>query len=203
MTTAEVLPLSASAVPRQPGVSSDAPVLTGGGANAASTEGLRQREQVAYAVVLHFDAVTDGIVRQTWSRLEDQGVLSVSSTYGPDYRPHLTLAIVDTAHPSHVAARLRPRLETAAGLVLSLSSLGFFLTPPAPAYLAVTPTRRLLSLHQAVHDVLGAEGSWSYYRPGAWVRTAHWPWASTPRPSWPGRWRACSSRSAAGSPPPT
>jgi len=50
-----------------------------------------------------------------------------------------------------------------------LTSLGFFLTGVAPAYLAVTPTGRLLSLHEEVHEALGGAGSWDYYRPGEWV----------------------------------
>jgi hypothetical protein len=170
MTTTEVVMRSRSAVvPQQPGIPSGGPVLAAGRGEVTSTGALRQGQQVAYAVVLHFDAITDGVVRQAWSHLENRGVPSVSSTYGPGYRPHLTLAIVDTAHPGHVADRLRPRLEAAAGLPFTLSSLGFFLSSPAPAYLAVTPTRRLMALHQGVHDVLGAAGSWAYYRPGAWV----------------------------------
>ena len=171
MSATEVTPRSAAGVPpRAPAATGDhESVGASWRAAPAKPEGPPPGEHVAFAVVLHLDDDTDAVVRRAWARLEDEGVPSVSTTYGPGYRPHLTLAIVDTPHPALLAERLRPRLDAVSGLSLTLSSLGFFLTPPAPAYLAVTPSRRLLGLHQSVHDVLDTADSWSHYRPGSWV----------------------------------
>lgn len=123
----------------------------------------------AYAVVLYFDEMTDHRVRRAWASLEAHGVRSAASTYGGDYRPHLTLAIVDTYRAGGVASSLRRPLANVAGLPVTLASLGFFLTEQAPAFLSVTATARLLSLHEDVHDALGDRDSWSYYTPDNWV----------------------------------
>lgn len=171
MSVAEVTPRSAAGVPPRSRAGTGGPGAVGASWRAAPAQpaGPPADEQAAFAVVLHLDDDTDAAVRRVWARLEEEGVPSVATTYGPGYRPHLTLAIVDTPHPGLLAERLRPRLDAVPGLDLTLSSLGFFLTPPGPAYLAVTPSRHLLGLHESVHDVLTTADSWSYYRPGSWV----------------------------------
>jgi 2'-5' RNA ligase len=123
----------------------------------------------AFAVVLYFDDFTEKRVRDAWDALDKYGVPSAGTTYEEGYRPHITLAIVDTPYPEQVAARLRAPLAGVNGLPVSMTSLGFFLTKKAPAYLAVAPTTRLLRLHDEVHSALGAMESWSYYRPGNWM----------------------------------
>lgn len=131
--------------------------------------------------MLHFDESSERRVRQAWAALDARGIPSAAATYHPDYRPHVTLAIVDTRDPVALAARLRPQLADVAGMQLTMTGLGFFLTGRAPAYLAVAPTRRLLELHEDVHDAvdravgqevgqeIGTAVSWSYYRPGSWM----------------------------------
>ena len=125
--------------------------------------------QPAYAVVLYFDEMTDYRVRRAWAALDAHGICSAASTHGGDYRPHLTLAIVDTHLAGRVAASLRRPLANVAGLPVTLASLGFFLTDQAPAFLSVTATSRLLGLHEDVHAALGGRSSWSYYTPENWV----------------------------------
>jgi 2'-5' RNA ligase len=119
--------------------------------------------------VLYFDEVTEHRVRRAWAALEDHGIRSAGSTHGEDYRPHLTLAIVDADRPGRIAADLRRPLADVAGLPVTLASLGFFLTEVSPAFLSVTATSRLLRLHEDVHAELDQATSWSYYRPGTWV----------------------------------
>lgn len=122
------------------------------------------------AAVLHLDELAERRVRQAWRALDEHGVPSAGATSEDGFRPHITLAIVDSADPRALLARLRGPLTDVVGLPLTLSSLGFFLTDKAPAYLSVAPTRRLLQVHEKVHRAIGtAAGSWPYYRPGTWV----------------------------------
>ena len=119
--------------------------------------------------MLYFDDFTEKRVRQAWDALDQYGVPSAGTTYEESYRPHITLAIVNTPYPEQAAARLRTPLANVSGLPVSMTSLGFFLTNKAPAYLAVAPTTALLRLHDSVHSALGAMETWSYYRPGNWM----------------------------------
>jgi 2'-5' RNA ligase len=119
--------------------------------------------------VLYFDDFTEKRVRQAWDALDRYGIPSAGSTYEESYRPHITLAILNTPYPEQAAARLRAPLANVSGLPVSMTALGFFLTNKAPAYLAVAPTTALLKLHESVHSALGAMETWSYYRPGNWM----------------------------------
>lgn len=130
---------------------------------------LEQRSPTAFAVALHFDEFSERRVRQAWDALDEHGVPSAGSTYEPGYKPHITLAIVNTPYPEHVAVRLRGPLANVSGVPVTMTALGFFLTNKAPAYLAVAPTRRLLELHEEVHRAIGDTESWSYYKPGNWM----------------------------------
>lgn len=133
------------------------------------TDILSGHEPATFAVVLYLDEDTEHRIREIWAALDVHGVASVAQRHGPAYRPHLTLAVVETTHAAGLAEALRGPLAGVAGLPVTLASLGFFLTEAAPAYLAVTPTSRLLRLHEDVHVMLGSAGSWGYYRPGTWV----------------------------------
>lgn len=123
----------------------------------------------AFAVVLYFDDFTEHRVRQAWDALDRYGVPSAATTNEESYRPHITLAMVNTPYPEQAAARLRMPLANVSGLPASMTALGFFLTNKAPAYLAVAPTTALMKLHEKVHSALGGMDTWSYYRPGNWM----------------------------------
>jgi 2'-5' RNA ligase len=131
--------------------------------------GAPEPESQAFAVVLYFDDFTEHRVRQAWAALDAYGVPSAGATYEESYRPHITLAILNTPYPEQAVARLRLPLANVSGLPVSMTSLGFFLTNKAPAYLAVAPTTALLQLHDSVHSALGAMDTWAYYRPGNWM----------------------------------
>lgn len=129
-----------------------------------------QQAKAPFAVVLHFDEFSERRIRQAWAALDENGVPSAGSTYEDGYRPHVTLAIVNTPQPEGVAMRLRRPLADVSGMSLTMTALGFFLTNRAPAYLAVAPTRRLVELHDEVHRAIGPdEENWSYYQPGNWM----------------------------------
>ncbi len=133
------------------------------------TPGTPEPSSDAFAVVLYFDDFTEKRVRQAWAALDSHGVPSAGSTYEESYRPHITLAMLNTPYPEQAAARLRMPLANVAGLPVSMTALGFFLTNKAPAYLAVAPTSALMRLHENVHSALGAMETWPYYRPGNWM----------------------------------
>lgn len=130
---------------------------------------LRPYGQAAFAVVLYFDDVTELRVRRMWAALDRHGVASAATAHGSGFRPHVTLAIVETTRPVQVAGKLRTPLADIAGLPLTLGALGFFLTDLAPAYLAVAPTGRLLAVHEEVHTALEGTRGWNHYRPGTWM----------------------------------
>lgn len=136
---------------------------------AAPVASRRSERDSTFAVLLHLDEFSEHRVRQAWESLEEHGVRSAGSAYGAGYRPHITLAIAGTSDPAGLAARLRGPLAGVAGLPVTLTALGFFLTDKAPAYLSVAPTRRLLELHEEVHEAIGTADTWSYYRPGSWM----------------------------------
>lgn len=129
----------------------------------------KPQAETAFAVVLHFDEFSEHRVRQAWDSLDEHGVPSVGTTNEDGFRPHITLAIVNTPDPEGLAMRLRRPLSEVAGLPVTMTALGFFLTKKAPAYLAVAPTRRLMELHDEVHRAIGTADSWSYYQPGNWM----------------------------------
>jgi 2'-5' RNA ligase len=131
--------------------------------------GMPEPASEAFAVVLYFDDLTEQRVRRAWDALDQFGIPSAGSTYEEGYRPHITLAMLDTPYPEQAAARLRMPLSSVSGLPVSMTALGFFLTNKAPAYLAVAPTTALLKLHEKVHAALGGMDTWSYYRPGNWM----------------------------------
>lgn len=135
----------------------------------AGTPGTPEPSSEAFAVVLYFDDFTEKRVRQAWEALDSYGVPSVGATHEATYRPHITLAMLNTAYPEQAAARLRMPLSNVSGLPVSMTALGFFLTNKAPAYLAVAPTSALMRLHENVHSALGAMETWPYYRPGNWM----------------------------------
>lgn len=136
---------------------------------ATSHEVRRADQEVqTYAVVLYFDEETEDRLRALWAALDVHGVDSAARTYGAGYRPHLTLSIIETDEAHRVIDALEAPLAEVAGMPVTLASLGFFVPYPCPAYLAVTPTSRLLALHEQVYDALDMP-CWDHYRPGSWM----------------------------------
>ena len=128
-------------------------------------------EAQTYAVVLYFDEETEDRLLALWAALDVHGVDSAARTYGAGYRPHLTLSIIETdetEETERVIDALETPLAEVTGLPVTLASLGFFVPYPCPAYLAVTPTSRLLALHEQVYDALDLP-CWDHYRPGSWM----------------------------------
>lgn len=125
-----------------------------------------------WAVEVNLDSVAEAQVRSVWASLDARGVESLGSVPGTDYRPHISLAVFeDQADATAVSSALAPFLQSCQGMSLSLASLGFFVGPESVAFLGVTPTERLLSIHRQAHGALRGltTGSWRLYEPGMFV----------------------------------
>jgi hypothetical protein len=132
-----------------------------------------ERER-CYAVLLYLDDVADQRIRRIWQALDAQGTRPAGAGHGPEYRPHITLAIAETSRPDVVERGLETLLPRVRGLPVDLTAVGFFVSDKAPAFLAVSPTVQLVTLHHDVHARLDAmdpevHDSWDYYRPGTWL----------------------------------
>lgn len=123
-----------------------------------------------YAVVLYLDEEADRLVRRIWAALDRRGV-SAPGREETGNRPHVTLALFEDCDPVRLTAALNPALNNAAGIPLELGSLGFFLSPRVPAFLAVVPSHPLLELHRRVQAVVApmVMGNSAFYEPRSWL----------------------------------
>ena len=124
-----------------------------------------------WAVEINFDADSEDRVTSLWASIDARGVGSLGSVPGTEYRPHVSLAVFEKGDPARLSAALTPILEPCLGIPLTLASLGIFVSPGVVAFLGVTPTERLLDIHQRVHGALVGmtEGNSSLYEPGTFV----------------------------------
>lgn len=127
---------------------------------------------MAFAVELSFDPVADAAVRDLWRALDDAGVVSLGTEAERALRPHVSLAGCDgNGDDAELHDTLGPHLRAATGLELDLTSFGFFLARGIVAFLAVTPTTRLLEAHDAVVGALELHSvtPWPQYAVDAFV----------------------------------
>jgi hypothetical protein len=126
---------------------------------------------LTFAVELFPDPLTGSRIREIWSALDGRGVRYAGSLPGWEPHPHVSLSAFRCEDVRAVADALAPVLAAQEELPLSLSYLGFFPTPVAPAFLGMTPTAALSRLHRAVHDVIVRFATWNgdYYVPDALV----------------------------------
>lgn len=123
---------------------------------------------MALALCLLFDARSDRLVRDLWSRLETAGVRTLATHTHGRHQPHLSYAVLRTWDRSRVEAALA-RLSDSGALSMSIHGMLAFprgraaLGPGISADLA----RRQEEVVSAVVDT-GAELH-RHYRPGAWV----------------------------------
>ena len=124
---------------------------------------------VEHAVELELDGVAQAAVRALFDALELAGVESLAAGT-PHVHPHVSLAIAREADPGQVAEVLSGTVADPLPL-LTLSSLGAFVTAESVLFVGVTPSRELLALNVAVHARLDHAGIAvrPIYRPGSWV----------------------------------
>lgn len=148
------------------------PLLPHGVRDFAESHALDLDTACVWAIEVNLDPEADAQVRSIWRSLDARGVQSLGSVPGTEYRPHLSLAVFkDLSDATAVSDALAPALSTCQGMPLSLASLGFFVGPESVAFLGVTPTERLLTMHRQVHHVLHGltTDSWQLYEPEKFV----------------------------------
>lgn len=119
------------------------------------------------AIELYLDDDSDTRVRAAWARLDEHGIRSLGTRDHADYHPHVSLSVFDDVDPMVIATACRNVTSVQDAVLLLMPAIGFFLTDEAPAFLAVTPTRRLLDLHRRVVEGIRGHvtGLWPYYEP--------------------------------------
>lgn len=120
---------------------------------------------VQMALEIYLDEAADKAVRRAWAILDAAGIRSLGSVADTDYHPHVSLAVFDDVEPELVAKSCSDLAVAALGCPIVLSAVGFFLTDEAPAFLAVSPSHRLLALHAAVISAVRphVSGFWPHY----------------------------------------
>ena len=126
---------------------------------------------MSWVIEVSFDEPAERLVRRAWAALDEAGVRSLAGMPVGAYRPHVTLLGFDDADITAVRGASRPVLTEALGLSLPLTSVGFFPTDEAVAFLGVTPSRQLPDLHQDLYAAVTPllTGVAAYYEPGSLV----------------------------------
>ncbi|AXX31919.1 MULTISPECIES: 2'-5' RNA ligase family protein [Actinosynnema] len=122
-----------------------------------------------FAIELFLDEQAESRVRRMWAALDEHGIPSLGALADHDVDPHVSLTAFDHGDVDAVADALASVFAAEAPFPLSLTALGFFLTPVAPVFLGVTPTAALLRVHRAVHNAVEpfVERMAEYYLPDA------------------------------------
>ncbi|MFG0330556.1 MAG: 2'-5' RNA ligase family protein [Phycisphaerales bacterium] len=99
------------------------------------------------AVTLFFDRRTTRRIRQLWNTLADHDLSSAVT--GPECRPHLTLAVVESpADTERIRAATRATIPQIPSFRLELTSVGAFRGDSGVAFIAPAVTERLVLAHR-------------------------------------------------------
>ena len=122
-----------------------------------------------YAVVFYLDTQASEPIRQTIRELAEKNIAPYM--YARSIPPHVTLAIYEDMDCRTCEEKIAKLASQTATINLNFSFLGFFHTESTVIFLGLTPTRRLISIHQQVHQSLAENGTkpWELYLPGKWV----------------------------------
>ena len=123
---------------------------------------------MALAICLLFDARSDRLVRELWSRLETAGVRTLATHTHGHHQPHLSYAVLRTWDRSRVEAALA-RLSDAGAFSMSIHGMLAF--PRGRAALAPAISADLARRQEEVVSAVVATGAELHrnYRPGGWV----------------------------------
>lgn len=123
---------------------------------------------MALAVCLLFDARSDRLVRDLWSRLEKQGIRTLESHTHRRHHPHLSYAVLRSWDLERVAAAVD---ELPDGGPVTLACQGSLAFPRGRAALAVATSADLARRQECVVSALAGTGAELHrnYRAGSWV----------------------------------
>lgn len=121
-----------------------------------------------HAIEMFFDPASDARIRDIWRELAP---LSSPSMMELGSRPHVSLAVCDSADIPAVCRLLDRFAESTAPFPILLSSLGLFAAADPIAYLAPKVTRGLLSFHADFFAEFETVTSncWPHYDPCRWL----------------------------------
>ena len=137
---------------------------------------------MALAVCLLFDARSDRLIRELWSRLESDGVRTLAShTHGHHY-PHLSYAVLRSWDLSRLQAGLADLPDAGP---FSMSFHGTLAFPRGRAALAPSVTADIARRQQAVVSAVVETGADLHRNtgPATGFRMSRWPRAH-PAPGW-------------------
>lgn len=123
---------------------------------------------MALAVCLLFDARSERLVRELWSRLERDGVRTLATHTHGHHHPHLSYAVLRSWDLSRVEAALA---ELSDGGPFALSIHGTLAFPRGRAALAPAISADLTRRQERVVAAVTETGAELHrnYRPGGWV----------------------------------
>ncbi|MFI5993962.1 2'-5' RNA ligase family protein [Streptomyces sp. NPDC051362] len=119
-----------------------------------------------FSLEMFLEPSADSQIRALWQELTTKSIVTLPEVWA---RPHITLAICSTLDGID---------HKALGAVcedmpqnIKISTYGQFLGAPGVLQLGLTPTRELMALHGAVHDVLDSTNSACdpLYVPDVWI----------------------------------
>jgi 2'-5' RNA ligase len=123
---------------------------------------------MALAICLLFDARSDRLVRELWSRLEIAGVHTLATHTHGHHHPHLSYAVLRSWDMSRVEATLAGLSDAGP---FSMSIHGTLAFPRGRAALAPAVSADLARRQQQVVSAVVDSGAELHrnYRPGGWV----------------------------------
>lgn len=123
---------------------------------------------MALAICLLFDARSDRVVRELWSRLETAGVHTLATHTHGHHHPHLSYAVLRSWDLSGVQATLAGLSDAGP---FSMSFHGTLAFPRGRAALAPAVSADLARRQQQVVSAVVGTGADLHrnYRPGGWV----------------------------------
>src|SRR6516164_4256778 len=127
-----------------------------------------------YAIVMHIEEKTAPRIAMLWDILAEKdadGQVKFSDEQLRfNYRPHVTLAVVDdAADPDVLVETLKPIVAGWKPLPISFDSIAVLPRKPvAPMLARPNVTAEILKLHKDVFDALPPNSTSEYHRPRAW-----------------------------------
>lgn len=118
-----------------------------------------------YGAELCFDPVMESKILDIWNELRDTGI--TSSMFDVGSRPHVTLAVWETADVPSLQAAVADFCRQTLPLPVRLTNVGSFITSPGVVFLAPLVTRELLDFHAGFHHFLSDFPATSYV-PDGW-----------------------------------
>jgi 2'-5' RNA ligase len=124
---------------------------------------------MAYGIGLVFDPRTEAHIKEVWCQLERQRFTTPLAR--PGCVPHVSLILSETLRVDDLARDLEGLDEFSRGLEVRFSHIGVFTEPELVLFYGLTPTHRLLRVHNELARVYRrwSPAIMARTQPGVWV----------------------------------